>query len=75
MVSGAISAVTPKIINVLKIFEPTTFPIAISALPWIAESMLTTISGAEVPIPTMVTPIMNSLRPNFLAMLDAPSTR
>jgi hypothetical protein len=35
---------------------------------------LTTISGDEVPMPTIVSPMMNSLRPNFFAMLDEPST-
>ena len=75
IVSGAIKAVTPRIIAVLKMFEPTMLPIAISAFPWMADMKLTTISGAEVPMPTIVTPMMNSLSPNLLAMLDAPSTR
>ena len=72
---GEIRAVTPNIIAVLKMLEPTMLPIAISALPWKADMKLTTISGAEVPMPTMVTPIMNSLSPNRFAMLEAPSTR
>ena len=55
--------------------EPTRLPMAISALPWNEERKLTTISGVDVPIPTIVRPIMNSLKPNFLAMLDEPSTR
>ena len=75
IVRGAIKAVTPRISSVLNMLDPTILPMAISAFPCMADSMLTTISGAEVPMPTMVTPMMNSLSPNFFAMLDAPSTR
>ena len=75
IVSGAMMAVTPRISIVLKIFEPTMFPIAMSALPCKEERKLTTISGVDVPIPTIVRPITNSLIPNFFAMLDEPSTR
>jgi hypothetical protein len=35
---------------------------------------LTTISGVDVPIPTIVSPMTNSLIPNFFAMLEEPST-
>ena len=72
---GEIRAVTPRIMSVLKRFEPTMLPTAISDFPWNEERKLTTISGAEVPMPTIVRPITNSLSPNFLAMLEAPSTR
>ena len=72
---GDIRAVIPSITNVLKIFEPTTFPTAISDSPLNADMKLTTISGVDVPIPTMVSPITNSLRPERRAMLEAPSTR
>ena len=75
IVKGEIRAVIPKIINVLNILDPTMLPMAISALPCIADMKLTTISGDEVPIPTIVRPITNSLKPNFLAMLEEPSTR
>ena len=74
MVRGAIKAVIPRIIMVLKMLEPTMFPMAMSALPWNDERKLTTISGVEVPMPTIVSPITNSLSPNFLAMLEEPST-
>ena len=73
--SGVINAVIPRIIIVLKILEPTMFPIAMSAFPWKDDMKLTTISGVDVPMPTIVRPMMNSLRPNFFAMLDEPSTR
>ena len=75
MVRGAISAVTPRIIIVLKRFDPTMLPTAMSALPCNDDRKLTTISGVEVPIPTIVSPITNSLKPNRFAMLDEPSTR
>ena len=54
--------------------EPTMLPIAISALPWSDEMKLTTISGVDVPMPTMVNPMINSLIPVFFAMLEEPST-
>ena len=72
--SGEISAVMPSIMHVLNIFDPTTLPMAISALPWNDDMKLTTISGDDVPMPTIVSPIMNSLSPNRLAMLEDPST-
>ena len=72
---GQTKADAPKISNVLKMFDPTTFPIAMSALPCTAERKLTTISGVDVPIPTIVRPITNSLNPKRLAMLEEPSTR
>ena len=75
MVIGAIIPVMPRISKVLKMFDPTTLPIAISALPSIAERKLMTISGDEVPIPTIVRPMMNSLSPKRLAIFEEPSTR
>ncbi len=75
MTRGVISAVIPRIIMVLNIFDPMTFPMAMSALCWNADMKLTTISGVDVPIPTMVSPMRNSLIPDFLATLEEPSTR
>ena len=74
IVIGQITAVTPRMSRTLKIFEPMTLPMAISALPCKAPMKLTTISGAEVPIPTMVRPMTKSLIPSRLATDDAPST-
>ena len=54
---GTIAAVQPTIISVLKILLPTTFPIAMSALPFSAETTLTVNSGADVPKATIVNPI------------------
>ena len=75
MVRGEISAMRPIARQVLNMFEPTMLPIARSELPFIADMKLTTISGAEVPMPTIVSPIMNSLIPNLRAKFDEPSTR
>ena len=72
---GRISDVTPRISRVLKMLEPITLPTAMSALPLIAPMKLTTISGAEVPMPTIVRPITNSLTPSLRAIDDDPSTR
>ena len=44
---GAKSAVQPTIISVLKILLPTTFPMAMSALPFRAEETLTVSSGRK----------------------------
>ena len=74
MVIGAIRAVTPRIMRVLNIFEPTMLPIAMSAFPCNDERKLTTISGVDVPMPTIVNPMTNSLIPNLFATLDEPST-
>ena len=71
--SGRIRAVIPRIIIVLNILDPMMFPIAMSELPLKAEMKLTTISGVDVPIPTIVSPMTNSLIPNLLAMFDEPS--
>ena len=57
MTIGAKSAVQPTIIKVLKMLLPTTFPMAMSALPFRAEDTLTVSSGADVPKATMVSPI------------------
>ena len=75
MVRGAIRAVTPRISMVLNMLDPTMLPMAMSALPWNADRKLTTISGVDVPMPTMVSPMTNSLSPNRRAMLEEPSTR
>ena len=72
---GSSTAVRPRMSRVLKMLDPTTLPMAISAFPCEAPMKLTTISGADVPIPTIVRPITNSLSPKRRATADAPSTR
>ena len=74
MPTGRTSAVNPKINNALKIFDPTTLPTEMSEFPSIAPVRLTTSSGQEVPNPTMVSPITNSLIPALLAIEEAPFT-
>ena len=59
----------------LKIFEPTTFPSATSALPFNAPMKLTVSSGADVPTPIIAAPITKSETLNFLAMDTDPDTR
>jgi hypothetical protein len=53
---GLINAVIPNIKAMLLIFEPITFPIAISLFPSSAEPTLTTNSGLLVPNATTVKP-------------------
>lgn len=45
----------------LKIFDPTTFPMAISLSPFLVATILVTSSGKEVPMATIVNPIRASL--------------
>ena len=56
---GRIRAQTPRMTKTLKMFDPTTLPIATSLLPAMAESTDTTSSGVEVPTATIVSPIRN----------------
>ena len=72
--SGTMVAESPKMIRTFRILLPTTFPTAISALPTIAEEILTAASGAEVPIATIVRPITSCGIPAFVATLALPST-
>ena len=55
--------------------EPTTFPIAISALPLSADIRLTMSSGAEVPKATIVRPTTRGESPIRRAKVEAPSVR
>lgn len=68
-------AVQPKTAKILKILEPSIFPIDISLLPLIADIILTASSGALVPIDTIVKPTMIDGIPIFLDKVDAPSTK
>lgn len=72
---GSTAAVHPIIIKALKVLLPTTLPIAISALPFKAESTLITNSGADVPKATMVRPITKSEIRKRLATAAEPSVR
>ena len=65
---------TPKTINKLKIFDPTTFPTDNSGEEFNAETIETLASGAEVPHATIVNPIIIDGILIFLANKDALST-
>ena len=54
---GFIIELIPKIKNTLKIFEPITFPIAISFFLRLAATSDVTSSGRDVPAEIMVIPI------------------
>ena len=60
---GAISAVTPRTSRILVMFEPSALPMARLPAPSIAAIAETNISGAEVPIETMVRPTSNGDMP------------
>ena len=68
-------AVNPRIKPVLTIFEPRALPRAKSGLPSMAAIAETTISGADVPKPTMTIPINKDGIPACLAVAAAPSTK
>ena len=59
----------------LKILEPMTLLIASSLLCTIEAVTLTAVSGREVPIATIVRPMMIDGTFSFLAMLELPSTK
>ncbi len=71
---GDIRALIPRIKNILAILEPSTFPIAISGLPWILASTDTISSGILVPSATIVSPMIAWDIPDFFATETAPST-
>ena len=56
---GMISAVTPSTSAILVMFEPNALPTAMPGLPLVAANTATSISGAEVPKPTMVRPMIS----------------
>ena len=56
--TGVIMAQNPITTIILKILDPTTLLIASVFLCWIAATTETAVSGSEVPMATMVSPIM-----------------
>ena len=72
--SGAIVADTPRIMSVFMRLDPTILPTAISVLPRRAARTDVTISGALVPMATMVRPMMDCESPAIVARSTAPST-
>ena len=72
--TGVICALDPTTNWILEIFDPMMFPIAISALPFLAAVTEVTSSGKDVPKATMVSPINLWLTPSEMAMFVAAST-
>ena len=58
----------------MKIFEPTTFPIAISSSFFLAATIDVTSSGSEVPRATIVRPTKVSDIPNLSARVVHEAT-
>jgi len=73
--TGAIITVIQRMRNIFAIFEPRTFPIAISVFHEIAARSETISSGMLVPTATIVRPIIASESHHFFASDTAPSTR
>jgi len=60
---GAITAVRPRMPKMLKMFDPTMLPTAISVCLRSAATTDVASSGSEVPTATMVSPITASEMP------------
>ena len=75
MENGMIMAVAPKMSNTLAILEPSTLPIAMSPLSLSADDTEMNNSGALVPMPTMVKPMMKLEILARWAMATDESTR
>ena len=58
IVNGKMVAVTPSMSRMLQMLEPTTLPMATSPCPVIADDTEMNNSGADVPMPTTVSPMM-----------------
>ena len=67
-------AATPSTIRILKTFDPTTLPTAISNSFFLAATMDVTSSGKDVPTEQMVSPTSVALIPKLVAMVEAEST-
>ena len=68
---GVISEDVPNTNRILKMFEPTIFPMAISAFFFLAANKDVNNSGKEVPRATIVSPIKRWLIFNMMAILVA----
>lgn len=72
---GDINEAIPRIRNIFAIFDPSTFPIAISVFPEMLANTETISSGTLVPIATIVRPIIACDIQNFRASDTEPSIR
>jgi len=67
--------VIQRMSRILAVFDPTTFPRAMSLLPRILASRLTVSSGSDVPNATTVKPMTRLETPKRLAIEAEPETR
>ena len=72
---GITSAVAPRINPILAMLDPSALPIARLGVLSNTENRDIKISGAEVPKPMIVIPIISVDTPRFLAITEAPSTK
>ncbi len=72
---GEMSAASPRMNAMLKMFEPTALLSAISGFASSAAWTETTSSGIDVPIATTVKPMTAGLTRSRVEMLVAPRTR
>ena len=72
---GKIRADNPRTRPIFEIFDPITFPKAISGCPLSAALKLTNSSGAEVPSETIVNPTTKVEILNLLAKQTPPFTK
>jgi hypothetical protein len=72
MVSGQISAVSPTMTVMLKMFDPTTLPTVMSTRPWAAAVAQTASSGTDVPAATTVRPMAAGVSRARVASPTAP---
>ena len=73
--SGERMAENPRINKMLNRLEPIAFPSARPLSPFLVATMEVTSSGREVPIATMVSPIMIDGTCILFATLELPSTK
>ena len=73
--TGWINAVTPRMSARLAMLEPMTFPTVMPGLPSRAARADAMISGAEVPMDTMVNPTMTGGMRILMASPEANLTR
>ena len=71
---GAIVPEIPTTIVVLNRFEPITLPNASACSFFFTAAMHEASSGSDVPIATIVSPIMRSLTPSACAISTPPQT-
>lgn len=73
--SGAMKAEAPSMTKIFIIFDPTTFPMAISGFHLLAATIEVTSSGILVPIATTVNHIIACDNQKYFAIFTEPSTR